>query len=140
MGEKIARLAWLLWKANLLNYNVSQDQRALFGIAIELAQSAPPKIHAKPFDLRPSTKGLIPERFDRICGNVKGTGQKQRIRMTRLIACFAVGTAAKTFYDMKRPEMIINHLRADRFGPLVAKLFGSQIAIVLALWGLSLAI
>ena len=60
--------------------------------------------------------------------------------MTRLIACFAVGTAAKTFYDMKRPEMIIDHLRAARFGSLIAKLLGSQIAIVLALWGLSLAI
>ena len=55
--------------------------------------------------------------------------------MARLIACFAVGTAAKTFYDMKRREMIIDHLRAARFGPLIAKLLGSQIAIVLALWG-----
>ena len=60
--------------------------------------------------------------------------------MTRLMACLAVGTAAKIFYDMKHPEMIIDHLRAARFGSLIAKLLGSQVAIVLALWGVSLAI
>ena len=59
--------------------------------------------------------------------------------MTRFLACLAFGTLLKTAYDMRHPEPILDLLRRDRFGLLAVKLLGGNAAVVLSLWGLSVA-